>query len=341
MGAGSLRPPTEASITLSAQRGLGRPLRRGRARQGPGGDPQADASLAAAFRGRGKGQELPPPGHWAAEPTARPSQGVPSSQGSLCARSFRSHLSKAGASGIICQSWPAPDAGDRPGQCYSGRRPPSLSAGLKSEPRRPPTLSQAQTEPRRTAFPEAQGCPGESGIMGSPGRALEPGQQPESRHPPTPSGNGATGAPGMRGAAHRDSGAQAPGPPSEARPPWAGVAMAVPGSNGGSTRPALCPDPKAKPTDTARNRPALPETPPERPRPRPPTARLLRCSCLEPRAPPQRAGRALLQRKCTNGRQALGKVQTKAGRFTPAWMTRGESRQLGTWGRRETLSGAR
>lgn len=105
------------------------------------------------------------------------------------------------------------------------RAPPAQQPSANRAPRGPPSR-----RPRAS--------PGRSGIMGSPGRVLGPGRYPESQHPPTPSRNGATGAPGVRGAAHRDSGAQAPGPRSEVRPSWAGVALAVPGSNGGSTRSA-------------------------------------------------------------------------------------------------------
>lgn len=127
MGAGSPRAPTEASTTLSAQRGLGWP---------PGG----------AGQGRGLGvtprrmlyglQQLPPwpqcseggersrscrlLGTGQRSPQRDPARVSPAPR-ALCARSFRSHLSKAGASGIICQSWPAPDAGDRKSQGYSRR----------------------------------------------------------------------------------------------------------------------------------------------------------------------------------------------------------------------------
>lgn len=247
MRAGSPRPPTEASTTLSAQRGLGRPLSGGRARQGPWGDSQADAlwavaaaSLAAVSRGWGKEQELPPPGYWAAEPTARPSQcpqltglSVPGVSGATCPRlGLQGPYVKAGLPRMQ-------ETGTASATPVEASVPQRRSEIRGKVPTRQPSpnlarlLARGPPSQRPRAFPGRVWDYGES--WEGPGTRSIPR---ESAPPHTPSGNGATGAPGMRGAAHRDSGAQAPGPRSEARPLWAGFALAVPGSNGGSTQSA-------------------------------------------------------------------------------------------------------
>lgn len=196
MGAGSPRAPTEASTTLSAQRGLGWPPGGGRARQGPWGDPQADAlwaaaaaSLAAVFRGWGKEQELPPPGYWAAEPTARPSQSVPSSQGSLCQKfqeppvqgwGFRDHMSKLACPGCGRQ--------EEPGLLQEVW---CLRAGLKSEPGLRPPSSQARTEPRGDRLPGGPGLPRAGlGLWGVLGGCWDQVDTQRVSIPPHPAGTG-------------------------------------------------------------------------------------------------------------------------------------------------------
>lgn len=109
--------PTEASVLLSAQQRLEPLLKsshRGRAGQGPQGEPQAGAlsaaaavSLAEVFRGQRKKQEAPSSWALGTGATARPGQSVPSFQVNslgllLCPES------KAEASGVRGQSRPDP-----------------------------------------------------------------------------------------------------------------------------------------------------------------------------------------------------------------------------------------